>query len=175
MTQAPEILKQLQTVLASVSPEQAEQEIARIDGEIRALQEEQNTWRTLHGLTRQLGEMPVNGQPANGGGAVKEIPPLRKAVLSVMTEKPQGLGIRLTELNKDLQERGWLTDSKKDHHRLQMMASTLVKENKLSRPAKGYYELASESEAAQAALPDAPENGNGEPLSMATRSQEGHT
>ncbi len=174
MTQAPEILKQLQTVLASVSPEQAEHEIQRIDAEIKALQEEQSTWRTLYGLTRQLGEMPTNGQATNGTPG-KEIPPLRKAVLSVMTEKPQGLGIRLTELNKDLQERGWLTDSKKDHHRLQMMASTLVKENKLSRPAKGYYELASESEAGQAALPGAPENGNGEPLSMATRSQEGHT
>jgi len=174
MTQAPEILKQLQTVLASVSPEQAEQEIERIDGEIKALQEEQNTWRTLYGLTRQLGEIPANGRPANGG-SVKEIPPLRQAVLSVMTEKPKGLGIRLTELSKDLQERGWLTDSKKDHHRLQMMGSTLVKEKKLSRPAKGYYELASESDAAQDALPEAPENEGGEPLSMATRPQEGQT
>lgn len=174
MAQAPEILKQLQSVLASVSPEQAEREIVRIDEEIRVLQEEQNTWRTLYGLTRQLGEMPSNGRPANADGG-KDVPPLRKAILSVMTEKPEGQRVRLPELSKDLQERGWLTDSKKDHHRLQMMASTLVKERKLSRPAKGFYELASESETSQVALPEAQENGNGEPQSMATHSQEGHT
>ena len=174
MPQAPEILKQLRSVLASVTPEQAEREVERIDAEIRVLQEEQNTWRTLYGLTRQLGEVAANGH-SQEMAATKEAPPLRQAILSVMNEKPEGMVVRLSELSEDLQERGWLAESKKETHRLQMMASTLVKENKLSRPAKGYYQLASGNGAAQDALPEAPENGNGEPLSMATRSQEGQT
>lgn len=171
MPQAPEILKQLQSVLASVSPEQAEKEIERITDEITALQEEQNTWRTLYGLARQLGSTPPNGVPDEA----TEIPPLRRALIVVMNEKPEGTTARLPELSADLQERGWLTDSKKDMHRLQMMASTLVKENKLFRPAKGYYQLASGSDAPQGALPDAQKNGDSEPLSMVPRPQEGQT
>jgi len=173
MPQAPEIIKQLQSVLASVTPEQAEKEIVRIDAEIKALQEEQSTWRTLYGLAQQLGSAETNG--ASHEEPPKEIPPLRRAITVVMNEKPEGTTVRLPELSADLQERGWLTDSKKDMHRLQMMASTLVKENKLFRPAKGYYQLASGSGASQDALPDAQGNGDSEPLSTAPRFQEGQT
>jgi hypothetical protein len=173
MPQAPEILKQLQAVLASVTPAQAEKEIERIDAEIKVLQEQQNTWRTLYGLTQQLGNTSTNG--ATHEEPSKEIPPLRRALTVVMNEKPEGTTVRLPELSADLQERGWLTDSKKDMHRLQMMASTLVKENKLFRPAKGYYQLASGSGASQDALPEAPRNGDSEPPSTATHFQEGQT
>jgi len=171
MPQAPEILKQLQAVLASVTPAQAEQEIELIDAQIKALQEQQSTWRTLYGLTQQLGSAPTNG--ASHEEPSKEIPPLRRALTVVMNEKPEGTTVRLPELSADLQERGWLTDSKKDMHRLQMMASTLVKENKLFRPAKGYYQLASGSGASQDALPDAQKIGETERLSSATAPHEG--
>jgi hypothetical protein len=173
MPQAPEIIKQLQSVLASVTPEQAKKEIERIDAEIKALQEEQSTWRTLYGLTQQLGSATGNG--VSQEESAKEIPPLRRAITVVMNEKPEGTTVRLPELSADLQERGWLTDSKKDMHRLQMMASTLVKEKKLSRPQKGYYQLASGSSAPQDAPPDAQRNGGTERLSLATASQEGQT
>jgi hypothetical protein len=173
MPQPPEILRQFQNLLASVTPEQAEDEIRRIEGEIEALEEEQSAWKTLYALARQLGGAPTNGGPQES--AAKEVPPLRQAILAVMNAKPQGTSVRLAELSADLQERGWLTDSKNDNHRLQMMASTLVKENKLSRPTKGYYQLASGSGAVQDALPEAPENGNGEPQSTVTHSQEGQT
>jgi hypothetical protein len=173
MPQAPEIIKQLRSVLSSVTPEQAEKEIIRIDAEISTLQEEQNTWRTLLGLTRQIGGQPANGAASDDGGS--DIPPLRRAILAVMNGRPEGTTVRLPELSADLQERGWLTDSKKDMHRLQMMASTLVKENKLFRPAKGYYQLASGSDASQGVPPGAQRNGDSEPLSMVPRSQEGQT
>jgi hypothetical protein len=174
MPQAPEIIKQIRSVLASVTPEQAEREIARIDEEMRVLQDEQNTWRTLYGLTQQLGGLPSNGNGAPSPVS-EEIPPLRQAVLSVMNEKRDGTGVRLAELSADLRERGWLSDTKKDAHRLQMMASTLVKENKLFRPAKGVYQLASGVSGAQPVLPEAQENGGSEPPSTAPHPQEGQT
>jgi hypothetical protein len=174
MAQAPEIIKQIRSALASVTPQQAEREIARLDEEIRALQDEQNTWRMLHGLAQQLGGSSPGGNGA-GSSVAEDIPPLRQAILSVMNEKREGTGVRLAELSADLQERGWLSDSKNDNHRLQMMASTLVKENKLFRPAKGVYQLASGNSGAQVALSEAHENGDSEPLSTAPHPQEGQT
>jgi hypothetical protein len=59
---------------------------------------------------------------------------------------------RLSDVRDTLVKRGWLTDSDKDYHRLQMMASNMVKAGQLRRPEQGLY-VAANGSTRQEAIP----------------------
>jgi hypothetical protein len=73
---------------------------------------------------------------------------LRQALLTVMDGVTP---MRLSDVRLMLVKRGWLSDSDKDYHRLQMMASNMVKAGQLKRPEQGLYVTANGSR--QEAIP----------------------
>jgi hypothetical protein len=130
VAQEAEIFDEIQALLGRVARGDAERQIERLEHEITEKQEERAKWFALLGLKQQL------GPPGKA-------PTLRRAILLVLQDRPAGYRTKLAEVRGRLIERGWLTDSKSDAHRLQMMASDMTKRGQLERPSKGWYRLPS--------------------------------
>jgi hypothetical protein len=128
-----QIFDQVQTLLENVTTEEAIQHIERLQAEIQEKEAEQAKWRALVGLKQQLGE----AIPSTDGRRLT----LPDSVLLVLREQPAGTSMRLRDIGRELQRRGWLPDDKNAYHRLQMAASKMQRRGDLERPEHGYYKL----------------------------------
>lgn len=133
------IFDQVQQLLGSVTADNARERIAQLDTEIEERKLERQKWFALLSLKQQLGESPNGASPE-----AASVPTLRRAIFAVMNQWPIGSEIPLSALRAHLVKREWLTPERKDAHRLQMMASDMVKRGQLGRPRKGFYQLPSQ-------------------------------
>lgn len=141
-----------------MSANEAVLEIERLEKVIADAQLEQSKWRTILGLKQQLGEPSTVLVNQNG----ESKPTLRQAITLVLENKGPGSAMRLRDIGDELVRRGWLGQSERDNHRLQMMASDMKKKDQLERPGYGLYRLplkvATEAEETEG-------NGNSEEIS----------
>jgi hypothetical protein len=93
---------------------------------------------------------PSRTQPEQPTEEVEPVRSLRLAIARVMRDSDRGM--RLSELRDVLVERGWLTNTKNDYHRLQMAASNMVKAAQLKRPEQGLYIQANGAARSQGSL-----------------------
>ena len=134
MTQPAEIMRQIESILGSITLEEAEAEKRRLESELHQTQAEIEKLSALIQLKRQV----AAGANGTGGGG---IPTLRQAVIAGMNEWQPGSFVRLAQLRERLVARGWISNSKSDSHRLQVMASDMVRKGQLLRPETGTYQL----------------------------------
>ncbi len=149
MTEPSQAIDQITAILDSFSLEEAEAEVLRLQAEAERVQATLQKFQALVAFKRQLGNAGNGDEPSERLFVAhsSKPPPLRQAILAVMNEWRHGSYIRLAQLRERLVERGWLTDSDSDAHRLQVTAGLMVRRGTLQRPEKGFYQLPpSESE-----------------------------
>jgi hypothetical protein len=129
------IFDEIQGLLSSVTAQEARERIDDIEKKIVELQEERSKWGSLLVLKNQLGE--AEGQADSSMGT----PTMREAIRRVLGDLSPGDSMKLSLIGHEIIERGWMEDVKKDWHRLQMMASTMKRQNQLERPRMGFYRL----------------------------------
>lgn len=98
--------------------------------------------RELERTRREIDTMidQIRNVLALSNGTARSYPPKREAVLQLMRQRP-GRRMALSEIRAELIERGWLPDTKKAGHALQMTVLSLLKEGILERPETGFYVL----------------------------------
>lgn len=94
---------------------------------------------------RQNGESDATtGQP--------QMPPKRLAVLRLLAETP-GRAWRLAEVRQALIERGWLEDSDRASHALQVTLLGMAQRGELNKPRTGFYRIPTDETAEQIGMP----------------------
>ena len=71
----------------------------------------------------------------------RQFPPKRLAVLRLLGEAP-GRAWRLADIRQTLINRGWLEDSDRARHALQVTLLAMAKRGELEKPATGFYRMA---------------------------------
>jgi hypothetical protein len=138
MTSPATIIDQIEHLLGSVSANEAQGHIERLEREIEAKQAERRQWVALLGLKNQQLD---GAESTNGNHASQDTLPLRRAVLVIFKERVEGSTLVIGDLRDELQRRGWLGDGEKDMSRLYMTVSNMVKRKDLFRPERGLYQL----------------------------------
>jgi hypothetical protein len=132
-----------------------------LDVEIRFLQTQLVRFRQyledLKPGTAEAALMDAGSHP--GARQRPQHPPKRMAVLRFLSETP-GRAWRLADIKVALTKRGWLEDSDRARHALQVTVLGMAKRGEIEKPRTGFYRLATDGSADEATITDEP----GEPL-----------
>jgi hypothetical protein len=135
----------------------------QLDMEIRFLQAQVLRYRQyledLRPDTAQPDQSGAEGETRAATTTDQRHPPKRMAVLRLLSETP-GRTWRLADIRKTLVERGWLEDSDRARHALQVALLGMAKRGELEKPRTGFYRLATDETASVGTNTDEP----GEPL-----------
>jgi hypothetical protein len=112
-----------------------------LDVEIRFLQAQLFRYRQY---LEDLRPGSTQESPAAGGRVGgKPYPAKRLAVLRLLSESP-GRALRLSDIRSALVHRGWLEDSDKARHALQVALLGMAKRGELEKPRTGFYRMATD-------------------------------
>jgi hypothetical protein len=110
-----------------------EREQSRLEEAIAVLEAKRQTWAAALAATASS-DSPL----ANALEATARMPTKRQAVLALLSEDPEQPR-QLVEIRRELIRRGWMTETRKSHHALEVAVRAMEDRGELLRPRKGVY------------------------------------
>ena len=145
--------KQLERRLAALLMQRRD-----LDVEIRFLQNQLLRYRQYLEDLRP-GEAGAPATPSRSRDAGQRTtdarPAKRLAVLRLLSETP-GRTWRLSDLRDELTKRGWLEDSDKARHALQVTMLSMAKRGEIEKPRTGFYRIATDGSLGRIDAPGVP-------------------
>jgi hypothetical protein len=112
-----------------------ERERRRLDEAIAVLEAKRQTWVAAIAATARS-----DSAIANALETTARMPTKRQAVLALLSEDPERPR-QLVEIRRELIKRGWMTETRKSHHALEVAVRAMEDRGELLRPRKGVYLL----------------------------------